>query len=64
MEKPLSDQEIHVIRGMIDEYLYAERRRKAWRGRWSSGQRVIVVLAALVAFVLPLLNLLLNLTHH
>lgn len=31
---PFSDEELAVLRGMIDEYRFAQRRRLLWSQRW------------------------------
>jgi len=60
-QRPLSDRELRIVRGMIDEHLMHEmRRRTLWR-RLSFGERVFIALASAVALVPNVVDVILRL---
>jgi len=56
-QDPLSDTELRVLRGMIDEYRYHEQRGRMWRSRWTFGKVLVAVLSGLAVFVVQLVTL-------
>lgn len=59
-EPPLSDRELRIIRGMLDEYEYARRRRQHTWQHLHAWERL-----AVLAFAgAPALDILLRLTGH
>ena len=59
-QRPLSDRELRIVRGMIDEHLMHEmRRRTLWR-RLSLGERVFLVFASFLALVPNIIDLVLR----
>lgn len=49
--EPLTEREIRVLRGMIDQYEYDENRQRFFHGVWTSGKAFLLVLAAVVTMV-------------
>lgn len=48
---------------MIDEYMYRRERRRQLGRHLSVGERTIVAIAAFIALVIPVVNLIVNLFH-
>jgi energy-coupling factor transporter ATP-binding protein EcfA2 len=61
---PLDEEELQIVRGMIDDYRYRHQRDQRWRARLSRGQKLVVALAALYALSIPMINLVLTLRRN
>lgn len=59
-QPPLSDRELRILRGMLDEYEYERRRRSEFLSHLSVVEKMIVAVAAVV----PTLDVILRLTGH
>ena len=60
---PLTVKELRIVRGMIDEYLYAQRRHAFWRATFGTSRLVITGLAALTVIILNIITLALVISH-
>lgn len=59
VEPPLRDDELRVIRGMIDEYRYHEQRDTRLRAMFGSSRSVLMTLAAVGMLILQTVALVL-----
>ena len=53
-ERPLSDDELRKLRGMMDEYTFAERRRLLWSQRFRSGRLVLLTVLGVILYMTQL----------
>lgn len=51
-ESPLSDTEIRIVRGMIDEYQYGEARRRMFNEWWKDSRAILGVFGAMMLLVM------------
>lgn len=56
-EPPLSQFELRVVRGMIDQYRYELERNRRWRGLLSDGRMLTVAAVAAGSFILQIVSL-------
>ena len=47
-EPPLTDRELRILRGVIDEHLYREARGRFLGESWREGRAILVVVAGVV----------------
>lgn len=59
LEPQLTDLELRVVRGMIDEYRYHQQRGKVWRSWWTTGKIVVAVVSGVVVVVVQITTLIL-----
>lgn len=53
-EPPLTDRELRILRGVIDEHLYRESRARFLGESWREGRAILVVVAGVVLFGLQI----------
>lgn len=56
-EPPLTDRELRIVRGMIDEHLYRQARSKFLGESWRDSRAVLAVLGAGVLFGVQVVTL-------
>ena len=62
-EPPLTDRELRIVRGMLDEHEYDMRRGAARRHFWTAGRVWFAFVLGLVLVVLQIVVAALALTH-
>jgi hypothetical protein len=63
-QQPLTDRELRIIRGMIDEYDLRTRSRLVWRGRVRDVRVLLAVVGAAILIVLQSVELVFLLGGH
>lgn len=60
---PLDQRELNILRGMIDEYMSSQYRRRFRRELFEDSKMMFAMVAATVLFLLNLATLILLLRH-
>ena len=63
-EPPLTDRELRIVRGMLDEYHYSMQRGQRRHREWSAARVGLVTFAAVVAGVAALGTFIIALLTH
>ena len=63
-ESPLTDTELRIVRGMIDEYRYDLERGRERRRALSTGEAVLAALVGVALVVLQILAVVLTIMYH
>lgn len=62
-EPPLTDRELRIVRGMLDEYSYAQKRHAFWSRTLGTSRLLVTTVAAVTVIVLNAVTLALLLTR-
>lgn len=60
-QQPLSDRELRVLRGMMDEYEYERTKRRIFQGWLGDARLVLAALGAIMLLILQTITLYLSL---
>ena len=63
-ELPLTDTELRIVRGMIDEYRYDIERGRERRRALSAGEAVLAALVGVALVTLQLVAVVLTIMYH
>lgn len=53
-EEPLTDAELRIVRGMIEEYDFAHKRNLLWSQRWKAGRVIALTILGIMLYMLQI----------